>query len=93
MKDFNEFAKDGGTSGKNNGTGDILGLVGSLASKFDGKSRGELLAAIYREAKKGKKNGTLKNSDIDGFAATISPFLDEKQRGYLSKIVKELKSI
>lgn len=93
MKDFNQFLNDKKDGSKSADASDIFGLINSLSKKFDGKSQGELLAAIYKEAKKGKKNGTLKNSDIDSFAATVSPFLDETQRGYLSKIVKELKSI
>ena len=92
MQDFNDFIKDGKNGESENGS-DIFGLISSLSKKFDGKSQTELLSAIYKEAKKGKQNGTLKNSDIDGFAAAVSPFLNEKQRGYLTKIVKELKNI
>lgn len=91
MKDFNEYAEN---SEKNGGLPDgIFGMVNSLSKKFDGKSQSELLAAIYKEAKKGKEKGTLSDSDIDSFVNTISPFLDDKKRGYLNKIAKELKKI
>ena len=68
-------------------------MVSSLASKFDGKSQNELLMAIYNEAKKGKKQGTLSNADIDNFAAMLSPMLDDKKRKMLNKVVNELKKI
>ena len=95
MKDFNEYVENSknSKSGPNKQSNDLFALVNSLAGKFDGKSQNELLAAIYREAKSGKEKGTLKNSDIDSFVNTISPFLDQKKRGYLDKIAKELKKI
>lgn len=95
MKDFNEYVENSknGKSFSENKQGDLYGLVNSLAKKFDGKSQSELLAAIYKEAKSGKEKGTLSNADIDSFVNTLSPFLDDKKRGYLNKIAKELKNI
>ena len=63
MEDFNEYVKNGGgfDNGKIDENTDLFKLVNSLATKFDGKSSGELLSAIYREAEKGKRNGTLSN--------------------------------
>ena len=49
--------------------------------------------AIYKEAKRGKQAGTLTNADIDNFANMLSPFLDDKKRSMLNKIVGELKKI
>ncbi len=88
--DFNEYAKN--NQGSNDKT-DIFNLVNSLAKKYDGKSQNELLAEIIKETKKRKANGTLSNAEIDSFASMISPMLDNKQRGMLNKIVKELKKI
>lgn len=93
MEDFRNYKASGKQNDNQPTGGNVFELVKSLSKKFDGKSQNELLAAIYKEAKAGKANGTLKNSDIDGFAATISPFLDDKKRGYLNKIVNELKKI
>ena len=42
------------------------------------------------EAEKGRKNGTLTDKDIDNFAATISPMLNQAQREKLKSIVKKL---
>lgn len=95
MQDFNEYVKKGkreeATGG--NESGNIFNLVNSLANKFDGKSQNELMRAVYEEAKRGKRNGTLKNSDIDNFASMLAPLLDEKKKKTLGKIVDELKKI
>lgn len=92
MDDFNEYVKNSQSNSQNEPT-DLFHLVGSIASKYNGKDRNELLMAIYKEAKKGKEQGTLTNADIDRFANMISPLLDEKQRKMLVKIANELKKI
>ena len=97
MQDFNDYVSN---SNNNNGGEDwqgqnqnLINLVSALAGKFDGKSQQELIKAIYEEARRGKKNGTLTNKDIDNFATMLSPVLDEKKRKMLYKIVQELKRI
>lgn len=94
MQDFNEFANSGkkGNSGGDLNS-DIFNLINSLSGKFDGKSQNELMRAVYEEAKRGKKNGTLKNSDIDNFVSMLSPILDDEKRKMLYKIANELKKI
>lgn len=91
MEDFKEFSKQ--NKNRANDVQNVFDLVKSLASKYDGKSTNDLLGAIYKEAEKGKRAGTLTNADIDNFAMAISPFLDDKKRKYLNKIVVELKKI
>ena len=49
--------------------------------------------AIYEEAKKGKRQGTLTNAEIDNFKMILSPMLDDKQKRVLNKVVNELKKI
>lgn len=93
MQDFNEYVKNGGDEIPEGLDENVFNMVSSLASKFDGKSQNELLMAIYNEAKKGKKQGTLSNADIDNFAAMLSPMLDDKKRKMLNKVVNELKKI
>ena len=91
MQDFNDHVKGGGAPegmDKN-----LFNLVSSLAGRFDGKSQGELIKAVYEEAKKGKRNGTLSNADIDNFVSALSPLLDDKKRKMLFKIAAELKEI
>ncbi|MBQ7348503.1 MAG: hypothetical protein IJW47_00770 [Clostridia bacterium] len=88
MQDFNQY------SGNQQGNSDnIFNIVNDMARQYDGKSQGELFKAIYEKAKQGKQNGTLNNAQIDSFAQTISPVLDEKQRKILQKIIVELKKI
>ena len=96
MQDFNSYVnsqKDKEQEAIKGMDKNLYKLVQSLANKFDGKSQTELIKAIYEEAKKGKQNGTLTNSEIDNFAQTLSPLLDDKKRKMLSKIIEELKKI
>ena len=96
MQDFNDYVKNSANNehdNGNNGYDNVLNMVKGLASKFDGKNQNDLMRAVYQEAKKGKQNGTLKNSDIDNFASMLAPMLDNNQRKMLFKIVEELKKI
>ena len=86
MDDFNQFID--GNAPKN-----IFDLVSSIAGKYNGKSQTELLSAIYSEAKRGKKNGTLTNAEIDSFCQVLAPVLDEKQRKMLKKLAEDLKKL
>jgi hypothetical protein len=97
MQDFNDYVKNNKQSpngvGANGIPQGLMNLVSSLASKYDGKNTNELIKAVYDEAKKGKQNGTLTNSDIDNFATMLAPVIDQKKRKTLYKIVDELKRI
>ena len=91
MDNYNQYSNDGNNS---NGQGvDLFKLVTLLSQKFDGKNQNELLKAVYQEAEKGKRNGTLTNEQIDTFVAILSPALDDKKRKLLKKIATELKKI
>ncbi len=102
MQDFNDYVKNNQSSSSrpnnskasnDNPQQNIINLVTSLASKYDGKNTSELISAIYEQAKKGKQNGTLSNKDIDNFASMLAPMLDDKKRKMLYKITEELKRI
>ena len=97
MQDFNDYVNNSSSQGdgkNNNGAYDnMMNMVKGLAGKFDGKNQNDLMRAVYEEAKKGKQNGTLKNSDLDNFATMLSPMLDANQRKMLSRVVNELKKI
>ena len=95
MEDFNQYSKKQNNyySGDKSAPNDIFSIVSSLAKKFDGKNQSDLLKAIYDEALKGKRNGTLTNADIDNFSSMLYPMLDDKQRKILLKVVAELKKI
>ena len=93
MQDFNEYANNPENFDERGTNGDLFRTVSDLAKKFDGKNGNDLLRAVYAEAERGKKNGTLSNADLDKFAATLSPLLDEKKRALLKKVVADLKKI
>ena len=101
MEDFNNYAKRSkSTNGKSAGDfnnvksgGGLFETVKRLSKQFDGKSQDDLLHAIYSEAERGKRAGSLTNAEIDGFVSLLSPALDAKKRTYLIKIAEELKKI
>lgn len=90
MENFNDYAK---TAESEKPRGNLFQMVNDIAKKFEGKDQNELLKAIFDEAKKNKRNGTLTNAEIDNFAAMLSPVLDDKKRKILDKIVADLKKI
>jgi hypothetical protein len=89
MDEYNAYSDNNQGSSAN----DLFKMVTSLAQKFDGKDQTELLRAVYKEAEKGKRNGTLTNAQLDLFESVLSPALDDKKRKILRKIVGELKKI
>ena len=91
----NGFGGTNGSGGAGSGAqqGNLFRMVNDIARKFEGKDQNELLKAIFDEAKKNKKNGTLTNAEIDNFAAMLAPVLDDKKRKILDKIVADLKKI
>ena len=93
MQDFNEYANNPENFNERGTNGDLFRTVSDLAKKFDGKNGNDLPRAVYAEAERGKKNGTLSNADLDKFAATLSPLLDEKKMALLKKVVADLKKI
>ena len=93
MQDFNEYANNPENFNERGTNGDLFRTVSDLAKKFDGKNGNDLLRAVYAEAERGKKNGRLSNADLDKFAATLSPLLDEKKMALLKKVVADLKKI
>lgn len=92
MQDFGKFSEEMKNKPKNE-NGSLYEQAVNIAKSFDGKNQTELLAAVYKEAERGKRAGTLTNAEIDNFVAVLSPILDRKKRGYLYKIAEELKKI
>ena len=89
MEDFNSYSSHTDSKVDN----DILNMVNSIAGKFEGKSSNDLLSAIYKEAERGKRNGTLSNEQIDAFVQTLWPALDDKKRKYLKKVAEQIKKL
>ncbi len=68
-------------------------LIQRLARTYNGKSNGNMLAQILKEAEKSKRAGTLTNQEIDVFYNQFSPMLSHTQRGMLKRVVDKLKEI
>jgi hypothetical protein len=101
LQDFNDYVNSANekrqennrlNQGVANGQG-LASLISSIASQYNGKSEAELLHAIYKEAEKGKRNGTLSNEELDRFAKMLAPMLDGKKREKLALIIEKLKRI
>ena len=82
MRDFNDY-----TSNKQASTMD---MISNFAKKYEGASQAELISAIMQEAEKGRRNGTLKNSDIERFSKMLAPMLNGEQKKQLDMIVEKL---
>ena len=86
MKDFNNYQKP---TQKSNA--DAMEAIKNFASKYEGASENQLISEILKEAEKGRRNGTLSDSDIDRFSSMIEPMLNGEQRAKLKKIVNVIK--
>ena len=80
MEDFNDYANNSEEFQDKN----LFNLVNSIAAKYDGKSQNELLAAIYKEAQKGKRAGTLTNTEIDNFAKMLTDVSEQHIAEFLA---------
>ncbi|MBO5851519.1 MAG: hypothetical protein J6R29_04220 [Clostridia bacterium] len=85
MRNFNNFES------QRVDKSDAMGILRSFAKKYEGASEQEIINAILKEAEKGKRNGTLKDSDIDNFVNLIYPMLNANQRKHLEKVIKSIK--
>ena len=88
MKDFNTYSKEQGTGKAESGAED---LAKQMARAFEGKGEADILRAIYKEAAKGRKAGTLTDAELDNFYAAVAPMLDGAKRKKLEQIVQKLK--
>ncbi len=90
MEDFNTYANNAKEE-LNNENPDLTKTVMDLVTKYNGASEKELLSAIYKEAEKSRKRGTLSDTEIDNFVKMLSPMLDDKKRKKLICVANELK--
>ena len=87
MRDFNSYKPNDNSSNSNN----YMGLLKNLAEKYEGASETELISAIVKEAEKGRRNGTLTDSDIDNFVKTLYPLLNANQKRRLDSVISKIK--
>ncbi len=94
MKDFNSFkSQSKKDDGQKQPSASPYELFAALSRRYEGKSTEELMQAIISQAEEGRKNGTLSDEDIDRFASTVTPLLNDKQRKMLKSVVSRLKKI
>ena len=86
MRDFNNYQK-----GVDKNQADTMNAIKNFAGKYEGASENELLSEIMREAEKGRRNGTLSDSDIDRFKSMLEPMLNSSQRQKLHKVIEKIK--
>ena len=86
MKDFNDYKRQPSKS-----QADAMDMIKNFDSKYEGASENQLVAEIIKEAEKGRKNGTLTDTDIERFKSMIEPMLSREQRAKLNKIVNTIK--
>lgn len=91
MQDFNSFVnnqpKDEGQKQE------MQQMAKQLADAFEGKGETDVLKAIYKEAERGRKAGTLSDADLDNFVKTIEPILNNSQKKKLQYVVHKLKNM
>lgn len=95
MQDFDSYSKEERKEQKRSeqAAAESDALARQLASALAGKGEADILRAIYREAERGRKAGTLTDAELDRFAAAISPMLDGAKRKKLEQIIKKLKTM
>ena len=90
MKDFNSFS---GEEKKQSASDDAVDMAKMMAKAFEGKGEADILRAIYKEAERGRKAGTLTDSDLDNFYAALYPMLDFAKRKKLEQVINKLKKM
>ena len=93
MKDFNSYKADGDSEKKEFEKTDVAQLAVRMMGSFNGKSEADLMKAIYREAEKNRKAGTLSDAELDNFYNTLSPMLDAQKRKKLAAVIQKLKKM
>lgn len=68
-------------------------LLSEFLGKYNGKSKDELIAEIFKTATEQRKQGVLTNSDIDAFSQMLMPMLTTAQKKQLNELIDGLKSV
>ncbi len=95
MQDFNSYSEQEKRAQKKaeQAAAESDALAKQLAAALAGKGEADILRAIYKEAERGRKAGTLTDEELDRFAAAIAPLLDAAKRKKLEQVIKKLKSV
>ena len=92
MKDFKSYTQGDGEP-KNRDINSAVEMAKIISNAMNGKSTAQILQTIISEAEKGKRAGTLTNSDLDNFYNALYPILDGAKRRKLAQVISRLKEI
>lgn len=93
MKDFNSYTPGGDSDKESFEKSSVAQMAAKMMGSFNGKSEADLMKAIYQEAEKNRKAGTLSDAELDNFYNTLSPMLDAQKRKKLAAVIKKLKGM
>lgn len=93
MKDFNSYTPESDAERKDFEKSDVAQMAAKMMGSFNGKSEADLMKAIYKEAEKNRRAGTLSDAELDNFYNTLSPMLDTAKRKKLGAVIKKLKEM
>ena len=98
MKDFKSYNPEDNNKCDLNGQcnsdsvpKETLDMVKNIAKQFHGKSENDMMDAIYKEAEKNRKNGSLTDKDLDNFLSMVSPLINSDKRSKLNNVINKLK--
>ena len=66
--------------------------IKAKAQEYVGKSDEDLISDIVREAKKSKQNGSLSETQLNQFAESVAPMLNQEQRARLQSVLNIIKN-
>lgn len=61
-----------------------------LLNKYKDMNSNDLMANLFSEASKLKKEGKLDSSTLSGLESTLAPFLNNEQQSMLSNLIKAI---
>ena len=96
MNDFKSYSGETPEKNTNTNAGDVnstVEMAKMMSKAMSGKSERQIFQTIMQEAERGKRDGTLSNTDLDNFYNALSPMLDGMKRRKLKEIITKLKSI
>ena len=93
FRSYSEGAQDRGGKGKKEEgiPADVAAAAKAVAA--EGRGEGEILRAIYKEAERSRRAGTLSDAELDHFCAAVAPMLDAAKRKKLEQVIAKLKKI
>ena len=87
FKSFNKNRRD--TSAQTNETNNED--IRKKAESYVGKSDAELIGEIMKTARQGKADGSIDNDQLQRFAESVAPMLNQEQKERLNTVLEMIK--